>query len=178
MRITVTADPADSGKARGRLRFAGADRACALGRGGIRAGKREGDGATPAGRFALRRVLYRADRMPAPATALPARALAPADAWCDDPAHPAYNTEVRLPFEGRAERLWREDRLYDLVIVFGHNDDPVVAGAGSAVFLHVAGDDLAPTEGCVATDRATLAALLARAAPGDVIEIVAPEEGR
>ncbi len=133
-----------------------------LGAGGIRADKREGDGATPAGLLRLRRVLYRADREPAPACAVPREALAPDDGWCDDPSHPDYNTQVRLPHPGHHERLWREDRIYDLIGVLGWNDDPVVRDRGSAIFLHLARPDARPTEGCVALAPDALRLVLAR----------------
>ncbi len=136
---------------------------CALGRGGVRAAKREGDGATPVGAFVLRRVLYRADRGAAPATRLPVAAISQDDGWCDDSADAAYNRPVKLPYKTRAERLWRADRLYDLVAVLGHNDDPPVAGAGSVIFLHVATPDYAPTEGCVALAADDLRRVLAEA---------------
>ncbi len=121
-----------------------------LGAGGVRIDKREGDGATPAGLLRLRRVLYRADRGPAPVCAVPREALAPDDGWCDDPSHTDYNTQVRLPHPARHEQLWRDDRLYDLVGVLGWNDDPVVWNRGSAIFLHLAHPDGRPTEGCIA----------------------------
>ncbi|MCC7275591.1 MAG: L,D-transpeptidase family protein [Alphaproteobacteria bacterium] len=135
---------------------------CALGRGGIRADKREGDGATPAGIFGLRRVLWRPDRGPPPVTPLPTAAVAPEDGWCDDPGHPDYNRPVLLPHPAGHERMWRDDALYDLVVVVGHNDAPVVPGAGSAIFVHVAREGYAPTEGCVALAAADLRWLLAR----------------
>ena len=146
---------------------------CALGRGGVvpAALKREGDGASPAGVWALRKVLYRSDRGPPPATALPAAPIAPDDGWCDDPADPAYNRPVRHPYPASAERLWREDEVYDVIVVLGHNDDPVRPGAGSAIFLHLARPDYAATEGCVALARGDLDALLRQAAPGDAVEI-------
>jgi L,D-peptidoglycan transpeptidase YkuD (ErfK/YbiS/YcfS/YnhG family) len=134
---------------------------CALGRGGIVADKREGDGATPIGRFALRRVFYRADRLSLAATALPASTIEPGDGWCDDPASPDYNRFVRLPIAANHEHLWRLDEIYDIVVVLGHNDDPPVPGAGSAIFLHVARADYGPTQGCVAVARADLLRLLA-----------------
>lgn len=144
---------------------------CALGRGGVVADKREGDGATPAGRFPLRRVLYRGDRLPPPATALPLAALTEDDGWCDDAGDPGYNRPVRLPYPASAEQLWREDHLYDVVVVLGHNDDPVTPGKGSAVFLHVAAPDLAPTAGCIAVALADLLALLAACGPGSAVEV-------
>jgi L,D-peptidoglycan transpeptidase YkuD (ErfK/YbiS/YcfS/YnhG family) len=112
--------------------------------------KGEGDGATPAGALPLRRLLYRPDRMAAPATRLPAVPLAPDDGWCDDPDDRLYNQAVKLPYGGRHETLWRDDGLYDVVVVLGHNDDPPRPGMGSAIFLHVASPDYGPTEGCVA----------------------------
>ncbi|PWS34989.1 hypothetical protein DFH01_21900 [Falsiroseomonas bella] len=136
---------------------------CALGKGGIRPAteKREGDGATPAARMPLRRVLFRADRGPPPRCAVPVEPIAPEDGWCDDPGHRAYNRPVRLPFDASHERLWREDPLYDIVGVLGWNDDPVERGRGSAIFLHLARPDFAPTEGCVALDARDLRAVLA-----------------
>jgi L,D-peptidoglycan transpeptidase YkuD (ErfK/YbiS/YcfS/YnhG family) len=133
----------------------------ALGRGGVRADKQEGDGATPAGLLPLRRVLYRADREPPPRAAIPREPIAPNDGWCDDPGHPDYNRMVRLPHPAHCEELWRRDEVYDIVGVLGWNDQPVQRGRGSAIFLHVARPDLAPTEGCVAAARADLRALLA-----------------
>lgn len=153
----------------GRLAWAGGSPRCALGRGGIRTDKAEGDGATPAGRHPLRRVLYRADRLARPDTALPVAALAPDDGWCDDPAHPDYNRPVRLPHPARCETLWRDDAVYDVIVVLGHNDDPVAPGRGSAIFLHVARPDFTPTEGCVALPLPDLLAVLRTCGPGDAL---------
>jgi len=132
----------------------------ALGRGGVRERKQEGDGATPAGLLPLRRVLYRADRVARPRTAVPVMPLAPHDGWCDDPTHADYNRPVRLPHDGRHEALWRPDAVYDLIGVLGWNDAPVVRGVGSAIFLHVARPDFAPTEGCIALALLDLRSLL------------------
>jgi L,D-peptidoglycan transpeptidase YkuD (ErfK/YbiS/YcfS/YnhG family) len=145
----------------GLLRFRGETLRCALGAGGIRADKVEGDGATPAGLLPLRRVLFRADRGPRPATTLPAEPIAPEDGWCDDPAHADYNRQVRLPHPARHERLWREDAVYDVVGVLGWNDAPVRPRRGSAIFLHLARPGLPPTEGCIALPGAELRRLLA-----------------
>lgn len=143
------------------LRFGPLAWRCALGRGGISTDKREGDGATPVGVLPLRRLLYRADRVAAPVCRLPVEPLSPEDGWCDDPGDVAYNRRVRLPHPARHERLWREDPLYDLVGVLGWNDDPVQRGRGSAIFLHLARPDLAPTAGCIALPERELRALLA-----------------
>jgi len=148
---------------------------CAIGRGGVVRDKREGDGATPIGCWPLRRVLYRPDRVARPETALPTAPIAPEDGWCDDPDHPAYNRPVRLPFEASHEALWRDDGLYDLVVVLGFNDDPPVPGAGSAIFLHVARPDFGPTAGCVALALPHLQGLLARLGPAEQLCVAAPE---
>ena len=145
----------------GLLRFRGETLRCALGAGGIRADKAEGDGATPTGLLPIRRILWRADRGPRPAAALPAEPIAPDDGWCDDPGHPDYNRPVRLPHPARHERLWREDAVYDVIGILGWNDAPVVRGRGSAIFLHVARPRFAPTEGLVALPEPDLRRLLA-----------------
>lgn len=157
----------------GRVAWPGREVQAALGKGGLKpaADKREGDGASPIGAWPLRRALYRPDKGPAPTTALPTEPIHPDDGWCDSPLDPAYNRPVKLPNKTSAERMWRDDDLYDLVVVLGHNDDPVIPGAGSAIFLHLAKPDYAPTEGCVALARPDLEALLAQARPGDVLEI-------
>lgn len=161
--------------AQGQTHFEGRSYACSLGRAGVRQDKREGDGATPAGSFPLREVLYRPDRLPTPpATGLPLRALAPEDGWCDEPADPSYNRPVRLPYPASHERMWRDDDLYDLVVVVGYNDQPVVPGRGSAIFLHLARPGYAPTAGCVGLARADLLELLAGLGPGARVVIQAP----
>ena len=145
---------------------------CALGKTGRRAIKREGDGATPTGRFRLLCVLYRPDRVRRPATRLPVKAIRPAAVWCDDSADRNYNREVRLPYPASHERLWRDDGLYDLVVVLDYNISTRKRRAGSAIFMHVARQGFLPTEGCVALDAADLVRVLARLGPGATITIV------
>ena len=150
----------------GNLRFP-----CALGRSGRRPVKNEGDGATPMGRFTLRQVLYRADRVPRPRSLLPVSPLRPDDGWCDAPQDRNYNRKVRHPYPASAERLWRSDHLYDLIVVMSHNQSPRVRGRGSAVFMHVATPGYAPTEGCIALRREHLQRVLACVAADAVITI-------
>lgn len=149
---------------------------CALGRSGIRPNKKEGDGATPVGRFALRRLFYRPDRYKHPQTCLPVQMLERHDGWCDDQNDPAYNCLVNLPYTASHEEMWRQDALYDLVVVIGHNDTPVHRGEGSAVFLHIARDDFGPTEGCVAFAAKDLAEIVATLGPDDGIQINLPSD--
>jgi L,D-peptidoglycan transpeptidase YkuD (ErfK/YbiS/YcfS/YnhG family) len=134
----------------------------ALGRTGVRANKREGDGGTPHGRFHPLRVWWRADRLPRPATVLPVRRIGRADAWSEDPADRRYNRPFRRSANEPGDRLWREDGLYDLFVEIDHNTRPRVAGRGSAVFIHVARPGFAPTAGCIALRQADLRRLLRR----------------
>jgi L,D-peptidoglycan transpeptidase YkuD (ErfK/YbiS/YcfS/YnhG family) len=145
---------------------------CMIGRSGAcpAEAKREGDGCTPLGHWPLRGVLLRADRVGRIATTLPWRWIDSADGWSDDPADPAYNRPVRHPYRHSAERLWREDGAYDVVVVLGYNDCDPRPGAGSAIFLHCT-DFTRPTEGCVAIAREALVELLPRLRPGGTIEI-------
>ena len=142
-----------------------------LGRSGIMANKREGDGGTPLGRFQLRRLWWRSDRWPRPATRLPTRRLTDDVAWCEDPADRRYNRPFRRSANEPGDRLWRDDRLYDLIIELDHNTRPRVAGRGSAVFVHVARPNSGPTAGCVAMDAGTLHRLLTHLGPRTRIDI-------
>ncbi len=137
----------------------------ALGRGGIKANKREGDGATPRGTFRLRRLWWRADRHPRPATLLPVHRIKADDGWCEDPADRHYNRPVKVPADSKADRLARTDHLYDFLIELDHNTQPRIAGRGSAVFIHAARPGFAPTAGCVALELQVLRRLLARLGP-------------
>jgi L,D-peptidoglycan transpeptidase YkuD (ErfK/YbiS/YcfS/YnhG family) len=155
----------------GLLSWPGGSARAACGRGGVRADKREGDHASPAGTFPLLSALYRPDRLAAPHTALPLATLKPQDGWVDEPTDRAYNKLVMLPYPASHEELWREDGLYDLIVVIGYNTDPVVPGRGSAIFLHVARPDFSGTEGCIAVARGVLVPLLGLLGPGSRITI-------
>ena len=145
---------------------------CALGRSGPTRSKREGDGASPVGRFRLLQAIYRADRIPRIRTGLRLRAIRPRDGWCDDSRDRRYNRPVPLPCAASHENLWREDALYDVVVDIGWNRGPIRAGRGSAIFLHVAGPGFAPTAGCVAVERRSLQRLLERIGPGTRLAIM------
>ena len=144
---------------------------CALGRGGVTTNKKEGDGATPTGRFAFRSLLFRSDRQDSPKTKLSKSLIVPQDGWCDDPSDPNYNRPVRAPYNASYEKLWREDGLYDMVVVLGHNDEPVIPYRGSAIFLHCAKPDYSPTEGCIALLRNDLLNVLKLIGPSDSLII-------
>ena len=155
----------------GRLHWSRGSAAAAVGRAGVKADKREGDGGTPAGTFPLVSILYRKDRVQPPTSQLPVRPLAPNDGWVDEPSDPRYNRLVELPYPASAEQMWRDDGLYDALVVIGYNMEPVIPGAGSAIFLHVATPDFAPTAGCVAVSKDVLLGLLPLLGPGSTITI-------
>jgi L,D-peptidoglycan transpeptidase YkuD (ErfK/YbiS/YcfS/YnhG family) len=155
----------------GRLYWSGGSAAAVVGRSGVKADKHEGDGATPAGAYPLVSILYRPDRIAPPLSQLPVKPLAPSDGWVDEPADANYNRPVSLPYPASAERMWRQDDLYDALVVIGYNLEPVIPGAGSAIFLHIATPDFAPTAGCVAIDRDILLRLLPLLGPGSKITI-------
>jgi len=156
---------------RGRLVAGGLVLRCALGRSGIGAAKREGDGATPSGRYHALAAFWRADRVGRPQCLLPLRSIRPLDGWCDDPADPSYNRPVRIPHGASAETMWREDGLYDIVVDLDWNRGPTAKGRGSAIFMHVASEAYAPTAGCIALARADLARLLTRIGPDTVFDV-------
>jgi len=137
----------------------------ALGRGGVKALKREGDGGTPAGQFHPIRLWWRADRLPRPRTLLPVCRIEPGDAWCEDPADRRYNQAFRRSANEPGDRLRRDDALYDLIVEIDHNTRPRVAWRGSAVFIHLAREGFAPTAGCVALRRSDLLQLLRQISP-------------
>jgi L,D-peptidoglycan transpeptidase YkuD (ErfK/YbiS/YcfS/YnhG family) len=143
----------------------------AVGRAGVKSNKREGDGATPAGTYPLVFGLYREDRVRPPPAHLPVRPLSPDHAWVDDPADANYNRLVSLPYPARTEPMWRQDELYDLLVVIGYNMDPVIPGAGSAIFLHIARPNFAGTDGCIAVKRDVLLSLIPLLGPGSSITI-------
>jgi L,D-peptidoglycan transpeptidase YkuD (ErfK/YbiS/YcfS/YnhG family) len=138
---------------------------CVIGAGGIREDKLEGDGATPVGLYPLRHIYFRNDRLVLPKVRLPARPISAHDGWCDDPRSPAYNWLVRIPNEWSHETMWRQDGLDDLLVVVGYNDDPPEGEWGSAIFLHIARDDMSPTHGCIAFSRADLLELITLLGP-------------
>ena len=168
--IRVYRSPVDP--CRGRLEAGALVIPCALGRSGVRRAKREGDGASPVGRFRILQAFYRADRGLRPRTGLPLRPIRRHDGWSDDVRDHRYNRLVPLPCPTSHERMWRDDRLYDVVLDIACNRGPIVKGRGSAIFLHLARPGFLPTEGCIAVDKRMIRRLLERIGPNTRIEIV------
>jgi L,D-peptidoglycan transpeptidase YkuD (ErfK/YbiS/YcfS/YnhG family) len=167
--VTVRALPWSP--SRGRLTADGVVFPCALGRSGIGIDKREGDGATPWGRYRPLIAYWRDDRVERPRTALPLSSIGEASGWCDDPDDRNYNKLVTLPYGASAERMRREDGLYDIVVDLDWNRGPIAKRRGSAIFLHVASGLFAPTEGCIALRQDHLRKLLARIGPQTVFDV-------
>jgi len=171
--MPASARPIDLAYAAGRLTWPGGEARAACGRGGVRADKREGDGASPAGTFPLLRLYYRPDRLQPPATGLPITPLQPNHGWVDEPADPNYNRLITLPYPAHHEEMWRTDGLYDVVVLIGYNTDPPAPRRGSAIFLHVARPDFSPTDGCIAVSRDVLLSLVSFLGSGSKITIQA-----
>jgi L,D-peptidoglycan transpeptidase YkuD (ErfK/YbiS/YcfS/YnhG family) len=149
---------------------------CTLGRTGVTIDKNEGDGKTPIGTYPLRRILYRADRLEKPETNLPVDILTPETGWCEDPTHPDYNLQVTLPHPAACDHMTRDDNLYDIVVILGQNDDPVVPGKGSAIFMHLAREDFTPTAGCVGLKKEDLLQVISLCDPLTFITILPPTD--
>lgn len=154
------------------LLFLGRRFPCSIGKTGITATKREGDGATPAGIWRVTGLWYRPDRLARPAPW--ARAIGPGDLWCDAPGHPAYNHHARAPLAASHERLRRADPLYDLILTTDWNWPDAVPGRGSAIFLHQWRRPGYGTEGCIAFARPDLIWIARRARPGTPIIVDQP----
>ena len=144
---------------------------CALGRTGSKVAKREGDGSSPIGSWQLREAYYRPDRIPRPRTGLKLRRIDSRDGWCDASQDRNYNRRIAHPYPASAEHLWRDDGLYDIVVVLGYNDAPRIKGRGSAIFLHCARDGYLPTQGCIALARRDLVRLMQFLGPHTCLQI-------
>ncbi|WP_164933950.1 L,D-transpeptidase family protein [Bradyrhizobium guangzhouense] len=162
---SIRVKPAAGNPRRGWLTAGNLTIPVALGRGGILANKREGDGGTPRGSFRPRQLWWRGDRHNRPGTFLLARIITDADAWCEDPSDRHYNQWIRRGQGEGGDRLKRADHLYDFIIEIDHNTRPRIAGRGSAVFLHLARDNFGPTAGCVSMTKAAMLHLLRRIGP-------------
>ena len=144
----------------GFLLFNGKKYKCAIGKNGISNSKQEGDDTTPEGSYKIRKIYYRSDRLKKPDSPFVTEELKKSDGWCDDPSDPKYNKFVSLPYLASHEELWREDNLYDIIVVLGYNDSPPVPGKGSAIFVHIARPDYLPTAGCITLARDDLLEIL------------------
>ena len=167
----ISVRPKPGNKSQGLLSIGGRVMVCALGKGGIRAIKREGDGGTPLARMRLLSCYVRADHIVSRATLLPQGRISPRLGWCEVPGDRNYNRPVRLPYAASCETMRRADALYDIVIVMDWNIRPRLRNCGSAIFFHVARPGLTPTEGCVALPGGVMRLLLPRLSARTVLTV-------
>ena len=154
------------------LSFRGLECRCSIGKGKITENKVEGDLCTPAGKWPLRRVFYREDRLEQPETVLQTIGISKNMGWSDDPCDDrGYNTLIKTPYPYSHEKLWRSDSAYNIIVEMGYNDDPPTIGKGSAIFMHIARSNFDPTAGCIALKKSDLLSLLSLVGHGDVLHI-------
>ena len=122
---------------------------CAIGKNGIKLRKREGDKATPSGKFFIGKLYYRADRVKKPLTKITTKTIKKNMGWCDDPNSQHYNKEILIKNEVKYEKLFRNDSLYDYLIVINYNTKKTEPYKGSAIFIHLT-KNYKPTDGCIA----------------------------
>ncbi len=144
---------------------------CVFGRDGITDNKKEGDWKTPMGTFPIREIYYREDKIKKPETQIKCTPLSKDNAWCDDPSRNEYNTFIKLPFNGSYENLWREDNMYDIVLIIGYNDSPVIKNEGSAIFIHIMKENMEYTKGCLAIKKEDMLHLISKITSKTFIEI-------
>jgi L,D-peptidoglycan transpeptidase YkuD (ErfK/YbiS/YcfS/YnhG family) len=129
---------------------------CAVGKRGIGTKRREGDLITPRGKFKIKSILYRKDRIFNFKSKIKKLPIQKNMGWCDDPKSKHYNKLIKFPFRYSAERLHRKDNTYDIILVLNYNLNPIKKGKGSAIFIHVAKKNYKSTAGCIAISKRNL----------------------
>ena len=145
---------------------------CAVGKSGVTKNKVEGDGCTPADEYSIIKIYYRQDKVVLPSIKMPSIAISKNFGWCDDVNSDYYNKIITFPFKHRAEILYRNDNIYDILCVIDYNQNPVVKNKGSAIFLHIARPNYTGTEGCIALNTADLIQLLSKMTTKTNIKII------
>jgi len=135
---------------------------CTIGKKGITKNKKEGDLKTPSGIFKFKKIFYRKDRIKFFKSPIKKNCIKKNIGWCDDPSSKHYNKEIKFPFKGSAEKLWRKDNIYDLIIVLNYNLNPIIKNRGSAIFLHISKKNYAPTKGCIAINKKDMINLISK----------------
>ena len=143
---------------------------CAVGKKGIGYKKKEGDLITPIGQFKIKYILYRKDRVKV-STKLKKKVLKKNMGWCDDPKSNHYNKLVKLPFDCKHEKLFKNENIYDIILVLNYNMNPVKKNKGSAIFIHVSKNNFRKTEGCVAIKKINLIKLIKEISPNTKVKI-------
>ena len=144
---------------------------CAIGKNGVTKNKKEGDGCTPFGKYKFNEIYYRADKMGALDLNIESFPISSNDGWCDEPQSQFYNQLIKFPFSQSAEKLYRNDEIYDIVCIINYNTNPVKPGKGSAIFLHVAHEDYRGTQGCIALSKIDLLNVISQITKNTLIDI-------
>ncbi len=129
---------------------------CAIGKRGIGIKKKEGDKITPKGNFKIKCIYFRQDRVTKLKSGIKSKPIKKNMGWCDDPKSIKYNSLIKFPFKFSAERLYRADNIYDIILVLDYNINPVKKNKGSAIFIHVAKKNFSKTNGCIAINKKKL----------------------
>ena len=158
-------------KKSGYLKYKNVKFRCALGKGGIKKKKEEGDNITPKGTFKLTKIYYRHDKIKNITTSIKKIKIKKDMGWCDDPESKFYNKQIRLPNKFGHEKLYRNDNLYDLILVLNYNTNPIIKNKGSAIFIHVAKNSYKKTKGCIALKREDLIKLVSQVRKDTKIKI-------
>jgi len=149
-------------KKTGYLKYKNLKFRCALGEAGIKKKKKEGDNITPKGEFKIIKVYYRDDKVKNITTSIKKLKIKKNTGWCDDPNSKFYNKQIKLPSKFSHEKLYRDDNLYDLILVSNYNMNPIIKNKGSAIFIHVAKNSYERTKGCIALKKEHLIKLLSQ----------------
>ena len=145
---------------------------CAIGKRGIGHKKREGDKITPKGKFKIKTILYRKDRVSHFKSKITTLPITKDMGWCDDPKSKKYNKLIYFPFKHSAEKLYRSENIYDIILVLNFNMNPVKKNKGSAIFIHVAKKSFQPTQGCIALNKFELIKLVKSIKINSVVKII------
>jgi L,D-peptidoglycan transpeptidase YkuD (ErfK/YbiS/YcfS/YnhG family) len=149
-------------KKNGYLKYKNLKFRCALGKGGIKKKIKEGDNITPKGIFSITRIFYRQDKIKKIITKVKKIKIKKNMGWCDDSQSPFYNKQVKLPNRFGYEKLYREDNLYDIILILNYNTKPIIKNKGSAIFVHVGNKFYKKTRGCVALKKDHLIKLISQ----------------
>ena len=133
---------------------------CALGKAGIGKKKLEGDQITPKGTYKIVKIYFRKDRLKKISSKFKLIEIKKNMGWCDDPKSKKYNQLIKLPSKYSHENLYRENSIYDLILVLNYNMNPIIKNKGSAIFIHIANKKFKNTEGCIAIEKKNLVRLV------------------
>jgi L,D-peptidoglycan transpeptidase YkuD (ErfK/YbiS/YcfS/YnhG family) len=158
-------------KKSGYLKYKNLKFRCAFGKNGIKKKTKEGDKITPIGIFKITKIYYRHDKIKNLKTSIKKIKIKKNMGWCDDPDSHFYNQQISLPNNFGHEKLYRNDHLYDLILVINYNTNPIIKNKGSAIFIHIAKKNYKKTKGCIALKKKHLIELISKIKKNTKIKI-------